>query len=196
MSHGLVSDPRLYVALAHFDNELAADAQKGGCACGGKLHRADYPRKPRGGPTGLGPEYGTRRSFCCASEDCRKRTTPPSVRFLGRRVYLAAVLVLVSVMRHGITLARWGRLVAHLGISRRTLGRWRDWWLQTFPVTAVWAQVRGRIVPPPDADTLPTSWWTRLHPRTETERVRLILAWMLPLATTSPGVGARSFVVV
>jgi hypothetical protein len=192
----LVSDPRLYVALTHFDDELAADAQKGGCACGGRLHRADYPRKPRGGPTGLGPEYNTRRSFCCASEDCRKRTTPQSVRFLGRRVYLAAVFVLVSVMRHGITLARWGRLVAHLGISLRTLSRWRDWWLRTFPVTTVWARVRGRIVPPPDADTLPTSWWTRLDPLTETERVRLILAWMLPLTTTSPGLGARSFGVV
>ncbi len=193
MSHGLVSDPRLYVALLYFDNELAAEAQQGGCGCGGRLHRADYPRKPRGGPAGVGPEYDKRRSFCCASEDCRKRTTPMSVRFLGRRVYLAAVFVLVSVMRHGITHARWSHLAAHLGISRRTLGRWRDWWLRTFPTTTVWARVRGRLVPPPDADALPSSWWTRLVSFVEAERVQWILAWMLPLTTTSPGHGAGYF---
>ena len=32
----------------------------------------------------LGPAYDRRLSFCCA--DCRKRLTPVSVRFLGRKV--------------------------------------------------------------------------------------------------------------
>jgi hypothetical protein len=30
--------------------------------------------------------YGQRFSFCCAVGGCRKRTTPPSLRFLGRKV--------------------------------------------------------------------------------------------------------------
>ena len=190
MSHGLVSDPRLYVALMHVDDALAAEAREGGCGCGGRLHRADYPRKPRGGPVGLGPEYGWRRSFCCDADGCRKRTTPASVRFLGRRVYLAAVVVLVAVMRHGVTPARWAQLTAYVGVSRRTLGQWRDWWLRTFPATTVWARVCGRLIPPPATDTLPTSWWSRLSHCAEPERVQWMLDWLLPLTTLSPGRGA------
>ncbi|NLS97786.1 MAG: hypothetical protein GXX96_37065 [Planctomycetaceae bacterium] len=34
-------------------------------------------------------------------DGCRKRTTPLSVRFLGRKVYLGAVVVLVAAMRQG-----------------------------------------------------------------------------------------------
>jgi hypothetical protein len=40
-------------------------------------------------------------SLCCSRDGCRRRMTPPSVRFLGRRVYLGAVLVLVSAMQQG-----------------------------------------------------------------------------------------------
>jgi len=58
--------------------------------------------------------------------------TPPAVRFLGRHVYLAAVLVLASAMRHGVTALRAAKLTALLRVSRRTLGRWRRWWVQTF----------------------------------------------------------------
>ena len=30
--------------------------------------------------------------YCCAEEDCRRRRTPESVRFLGRRVYAGLVV--------------------------------------------------------------------------------------------------------
>lgn len=70
--------------------------------CGGALHRANYPRKVRGLPPGAsagdgagGPGPELRLSFCCAREGCRKRHTPASLRFLGRRVYAGVVLVLV-----------------------------------------------------------------------------------------------------
>jgi hypothetical protein len=42
-------------------------------------------------------DHSSRLSFCCA--ECRKRTTSMSVRFLGRRVYLALAVVLVSASR-------------------------------------------------------------------------------------------------
>lgn len=190
MSHGLVFDPRLYVALLHFDAELADDAQQGGCACGGRLHHADYPRKPRGGPTSLDPAYARRTSFCCDRDGCRKRTTPASVRFLGRRVYLAAVFVLVSAMRHGVTTARWAKLAEPLGVSVRTLRRWRQWWIETFVASTVWARVCGRIVPPPDVAALPSSWLACFGARHEAEQVQWILAWLRPLTTRSPGKGA------
>ncbi len=74
-----------------------------GCSCGGRLHSANYPRAPRGGPDHLPEEYRSRFSFCCDRDGCRKRMTPPSVRFLGRKVYLGAVVILVSAMRQGPT---------------------------------------------------------------------------------------------
>jgi hypothetical protein len=65
-------------------------------------------------------------------EGCRKRKTPSSLRFLGPKVYLATVVTLASAMQQGVTAARVQRLSAELGIDRRTLGRWRKWWLETF----------------------------------------------------------------
>ena len=65
-------------------------------------------------------------------EGCRKRKTPSSLRFLGPKVYLATVVTLASAMQQGVTPARMQRLSAELGIDRRTLGRWRKWWLETF----------------------------------------------------------------
>ena len=101
-------------------------------ACGGALHSASYDRKPRGCPAGLGQEYAQRFSFCCAVDGCRKRTTPPSLRFLGRKVYLATVVTLISAMLLGTTPARLARLSIVPGIDRRTLARWRAWWRSTF----------------------------------------------------------------
>ena len=68
------------------DKDLAATTKKQGCSCGGRLHCANYPRKPRGGCENLPQSYDYRLSFCCDRDGCRKRTTPPSVRFLGRKV--------------------------------------------------------------------------------------------------------------
>jgi len=106
--HAPLQDPKLYSFLLLIDQDLAAQAQSAGCACGGVLHSARYPGKPRGAPRNLLDQYRSRLSFCCAA--CRRRTTPESVRYLGRRVYLAAVVLLVSAMRAGIS----GKRVAQL----------------------------------------------------------------------------------
>ena len=75
-------DQELHQLLEKVDADLAQEACEKGCLhCQGKLHRADYDRKPRGGP-----QWDRRYSFCCAEEDCRRRLTPESMRFLGRRV--------------------------------------------------------------------------------------------------------------
>ena len=109
------------------DADLAHEAAQLGCLyCHGKLHRADFDRKPRGGP-----QWERRYSFCCAEEDCRRRRTPESVRFLGRRVYAGLVVVLVTVIIHGLKPARVRRIREVLQIDSRTLKRWRQWWLDT-----------------------------------------------------------------
>ncbi len=96
MCHAFVSDSRFYQFLFHIDQEMANEAQSDGCAyCGDKLHVARYPRKPRGLRCALDESYELRLSFCCARDGCRRRCTPPSVRFLGRKVYLGIIVILV-----------------------------------------------------------------------------------------------------
>jgi len=158
MYHSPLSDARFLPFLDSIDEDLAETARKQGCpCCGGRLHSADYPRKPRGGPDPL-PETSQRRfSFCCAREGCRKRTTPPSARFLGRKVYLAVVVILVAAMRHGPTPRRVRELSAHFGADRRTIARWQVFWRELFPNTPFWKAERARLAPDLDTTTLPLS---------------------------------------
>ncbi len=176
----------LFELLFAVDQDLAATARAAGCpACGGRLHSARYPRKPRGGPADLGPEYDWRFSFCCAAEGCRRRATPPSVRFLGRRVYLGAVVVLVTAMEAGITPRRAQRLHESLGVTVRTLKRWRAWWLTTFVATAFWRAVHGRFMPSVPVETLPASLLERFRGSDQRSRLVHLLRFICPLTTAS-----------
>lgn len=143
----IAGDARLYALMARVDSEFAADTRAAGCECGGKLHSAKYPRQPRGGPSDLGEEWCWRFSFCCANDGCRKRATPPSLRFLGRRVYLGAVVVLLSAITLGVTAKRAAQLRELVGVSVRTLERWRDWWQETFPLSQVWKEAKAVLYP-------------------------------------------------
>ena len=185
MCQSLPLAEEFYEVLRQVDLNLAEEARTQGCpSCGDRLHRGDYDRKPRGGPDGL-PAYVKRFSFCCRREGCRRRRTPPSVRFLGRRVYLATVVVLVAVLRHGCSPGRVAWLHRVLGVSRRTLGRWRTWWRRTFVVTRCWREARGMIVPAIDEERLPRSLWDRFA---GDWRARLLLVLRLPAPVTArPG---------
>jgi hypothetical protein len=77
MYHSLPSDARFWSFLDSVDEDLAETTRKQACPCGGRLHCANYPRKPRGGPDSLPETYQLRFSFCCDRDGCRKRTTPP-----------------------------------------------------------------------------------------------------------------------
>ena len=140
------------------DRDLSAAAQAAGCGpCGGALHAAPFGRKPRGGPAGLSQDYARRFSFCCSVDGCRKRMTPPSLRFLGRKVYLATVVTLISAMLHGTTPARLTHLAIVPGIDRRTLARWRVWWVSTFTDGPFALVSRATFMPPIDITSLPAS---------------------------------------
>jgi hypothetical protein len=186
-----MSEASFYTWLEGIDAELAEGIRATGCGCGGVLHRATYPRKPRGGPRELAAGYDRRLSFCCARRDCRQRQTPPSVRFLGRRVYLGAVVVLVSAMLNGPTPRRVATLSALLGASRRTLERWRRWWRTTFAASAFWQGAAGRFARPPAQGQLPQSLLERFR-GDERERLVATLRFLAPI-TTGWARGAMAF---
>ena len=132
--------------LLSIDQDLAERTRQDGCACGGRLHRADYPRKPRGCRDRLPEEYLRRLSFCCDRDGCRKRVTPPSVRFLGRKVYLGAMVILIAAMRQGATPRRVHELSRLIGADRTTIARWQLFWQEHFPQTTFWKVARARLV--------------------------------------------------
>jgi hypothetical protein len=177
-----LADQQLFQLLEKVDADFAEEAHQQGCLyCGGPLHRADYDRKPRGGP-----QWDWRHSFCCAKEDCRRRRTPPSVRFLGRKVYAGLVVVLVSTMVHGLNAERVRRIRELLKtdqqIDRRTLERWRQWWLDTFVRSSFWKAARARFMPPLCEKTLPGSLCARFQVGRRDRLVEL-LKFLAPITT-------------
>ena len=186
MYQTILNDASFYRVLLKFDEDLIEQVRQTGCGCGGKLHSARYPRKPRGMPEELREEYSMRRSFCCAEEGCRKRTTPASFRFLSRRVYVGAVVVLITALRHGATPARVSQLRAIVGVSRRTVERWRQWWLEEFRWSSFWRWARGQLASPVDEHTLPLSLLESFPKSAAEERTIDLLRFILPLTTTSP----------
>lgn len=154
------------------DQENATAAQKNGCQhCSGRLHRANYKRKARGGP-----DWNLRDSFCCAEDGCRRRLTPESVRFLGRRIYAGFIVVLVSAMMHGLKPERLERIREILDVDRRTVERWRQWWLESFVRRSFWRSARARFVPPVDEATVPWSLCRRFDCLVE------VLKFLAPLS--------------
>jgi hypothetical protein len=170
-------DPKFFRLLIHIDQELAEVTRQSGCRCGGVLHRANYPRKPRGCPVEVRAEFESRFSFCCAR--CRCRTTSMSVRFLGRRVYLSLVMVLVSA-RHAGQSASANRLSQAVNISVRTLQRWRTWWQQTFVSTPFWQIQGARFIPTVDTSLLPASLFDRFT-GSATEALQCLLVFLCPI---------------
>lgn len=183
----LVPDGKFYDRLHELDQEAAEQTRRQGCPCGGRLHRADYPRKPRGGPPDLSPDYERRISFCCAEEGCRRRVTPPSVRYLGRRVYLSVVVVLASALRSGLAERHVSRLRELLGceqgLNRRTLGRWLAWWREQMPRSRFWQQAKARLIPPVCEDSLPASLLERFGVTTNSSgAMEALVRFLAPLS--------------
>jgi hypothetical protein len=170
--HALLQTPAFYSLLHRIDEDLAREVRERGCRhCGQPLHNAHYPRKPRGCPPAARLDCDTRLSLCCA--ECRRRTTPGSVRFLGRRVYLAVILVLRSSRTHGVCLDGLP------DIGWATLKRWRQWWAKTFPNTPTGRWLRGRLPPTPEPSAYPGCLLRAVQRDTEDERLVAVLRLLL-----------------
>lgn len=192
MSHESRLGEEWFASLEEFDRQIAYAVAAAGCQhCGGRLHQGNYERKPRGGHLGGAGEAFRLRH--CGREGCRKRALPPSLRFLGRRVYLEAIVLLASALAlESLCLAR-----EITGVPARTLRRWHGWWTETFPRSAEWTELRARFVPPPPAESeLPRSLLERaqavLGAAPTVVKVLLLCArWLSPVTTQSVLDGSR-----
>jgi hypothetical protein len=149
----------LFSLLHRIDLDLAEQVQINGCPfCSSALHRANYERKPRGGPADIPEEYLIRLSLCCGDPDCRRRTQPPSSLFMGRRVYWGCVILVVMTLRQGrlcgASIAKMERLFS---ISRQTIKRWIAWFRDEFPQSAQWHRLRGRVICTVSNEELPSA---------------------------------------
>ena len=185
MYHDLFRDASFWSFLFDVDKDLAATTRNQGCSCGGRLHCANCPRKPRGGCEHLPNSYGYRLSFCCDRDGCRKRFTPPSVRFLGRKVYLGAVVILVAAMRQGPSPRRVRELSLLFDADRRTIARWRIFWREHFPQTPFWKANRGRLVPKVGIAHLPRALLDAfIHSPDSREDWKRLLKFLSPITIT------------
>lgn len=178
-----------FVSLMQADARMTAAVAAQGCPfCGGPLHAANYLRKPRGGLFAEVPTNSLlRHSLCCGRRGCRRRVLPPSLRFLGRRVYLEVVVLVASMWAQ---VARGLRMAARqTGVSARTLGRWLWWWRKEVPRLGWWAELRARLTPPaPEESALPRSLWRNLgRLASSNARVWLCAKCLAPGTTWLPG---------
>ena len=183
MWHGILASESFMAYLTQVDGQIGALVRSSGCRhCAGALHRADYPRKPRGGGLADVDGWCVRISFCCSREGCRKRATPPSVRFLGARIY-GGLVVLLAVTSSGCT----GSL--DTSVPRRTLRRWRSWWCEQFPATFAFRDLLAHFPGGLVAHKLPGSLLAAI-PGTSSDRLETALRLIAPITTSSMRNGA------
>ena len=115
-----------------------------------------------------------------AADGCRSRATPPSLRFLGPKVYIAAIVVLIAILRHGATARRMRELDQVIGVDRRTVERWRRWWRDSFTTTSFWQIARATFMPPVDQNRLPAALIERFA-GDDADRLVALLRFMGPL---------------
>jgi hypothetical protein len=182
----LLRDARFSALLMEMDRDRLEQVRSAGCPkCGGPLHTAHFERKPGGvlvAPEQLPEGYAVRFDLCCGS--CRRRTLPASVRFLGRKVFLAVAIVVATALVRGGDRNAVELLRRQLGASRSTLARWGRWW-RALRSTAMWIQARGTLPVDLDELTLPGSLLERYAGSAADRMVRL-LRWLSPLSGRVP----------
>lgn len=203
MVRDYVLDEEFFSSLMELDAEIARRVAAEGCPrCGGPLHQANYERKPRGGLMAkAGEAFSIRHSLCCGAQGCRRRLLPPSLRFLGRRVYLEVVVLLASMVMQMVATRRKTR--AETGVPEWTLRRWGSWWREAFVQSRTWADLRARFAPPPpEATDLPRSLVVRIEEeigrrappspsRLRCEVCRFVARLLAPVTTSSVADGSR-----
>ena len=180
MYHSQLTDATFYNSLLAFDRLIAEQIKHSRCLfCHGNLHQSHYPRKPRGVPEGTHSDYPIRFSYCCGTDGCRKRFTPPSMRFLSRKVYSSVVIFLVFLLKSKTDELKVEQLNLLLGtsLSVETVRRWRNFWVKEVSQSHTWKRAafsQGM------AQTLPASLLAQFQQVLNTS-LEMALKWILPL---------------
>ncbi|WP_438016256.1 hypothetical protein WMF18_36260 [Sorangium sp. So ce315] len=189
----MLDEPHLgrgfFRVLVEVDEAVTRRVAAEGCpVCDGPLHRCDCDRKPRGALVApAGEAFARRFSLCCRREGCRKRAMPPSVRFLGPRVYWGAVVILATIV--ALALRAAAKIRRRTGVPARTTRRWLGWWQGPFLRTGVFVSICARLIGA-DVGRVPASIVDRLE-GTQTQQVRTMLELLAPLTTISVPYGSR-----
>ena len=186
----VLRDAEYFRLLLGIDLETLEAAREGGCPhCdGGRLDRGDYLRKPRGEPEGLPDDFAVRFSLCCSVDGCRRRLTPSSVRFLGRRVYVGVAVLLVAAAMQGPSPARVKRLSESFGMAPRTARRWLAWWQANFAESDLFKSLRGLLRRAVSAEELPRALLEAVQADRPREKVMKVLKLLGPTTSaTAPG---------
>jgi hypothetical protein len=91
-------------------------------------------------------------------------------------VYLGAIVVLGAVLQQGPSPWRLTQLASHLRVDRRTLARWRRWWLERVRTRPVQLSLRA-FVPPVDLGSVPRSLLERFAGGAA-EALHSMLGWL------------------
>lgn len=187
--HEAAGDFNFHAWLLSLDMHAAQETRVQGCPrCGGPLYAAHYERKARG----LGPEalkagrYDVRLSLCCGREGCRARATPPSVRFLGRRVYAAVAVLVLSLCEALGSLAEQALAVEATRLSPAwwTRRRWSRWWREGLWSSPWFASQRAHFATPVQASEAPDCLLLQFAGNVH-ERLQRLLVMLSPLTTLS-----------
>lgn len=187
--HELAGEFNFHAMLLALDAHAAQQVRLGGCGrCGGPLYAAHYERKPRGLDSAAvqAGRYDVRFSLCCGRQGCRARATPPSVRFLGRRVYVAIAVLVLSLRQALANLTAQALAVesAPQSPSWWTRQRWSRWWrceLWSLPwFVAQRALLPSALTPLAAPDCLLDGFAGSAH-----ERLQRLLEMLSPLTTQS-----------
>jgi hypothetical protein len=132
-------------------------------------------------PSQFRDQYDERLSFCC--KQCRKRTTPPSVRFFGRRWFPAPLFILISVLALGVNERRLSQVKRYFGmvVSESTWKRWRGWWRESFGGTLFWQQAKGLVITARETDRAFPRALLRMFKGVLEEKIALLLRFLSPL---------------
>ena len=95
-----LADSTFHDPLLAYDRDLADLARGAGCACGGVLNSATYPRKPRPRLRWLRAEHSLRFSFCCAVDGCE--SAPLLFAFSWARDFILLCAHSFLLGRHGV----------------------------------------------------------------------------------------------
>jgi hypothetical protein len=95
------------------------------------------------------------------------------------------VAVLFPAMIHGLSAKRVEQLrkALDLQVDRRTLERWRQWWLGLFVESAFWKEARARFMPPLCQQTLPLSLCLSFAVDECRDRLLELLKFLSPITT-------------